>query len=111
MDMRRAAPWIAVGAGVVLVILLVADIVMVSKLRTEVSALATHAERFEAPATPNPRHMLYVSTRCVEGRQIPKVAVVDSAGRSIEFLSDDCFKIRIGECDGANQLCVGDARK
>ncbi|MHC5056500.1 MAG: hypothetical protein ACYTKD_17525 [Planctomycetota bacterium] len=38
--MRKAAPWIAVGAAVVLAALLVADIVIVSMLRSEVSSLA-----------------------------------------------------------------------
>jgi hypothetical protein len=42
--MRKAAPWIAVGAAVVLVALLVADIVIVSKLRAELSALSGQVE-------------------------------------------------------------------
>ena len=42
--MQKAAPWIAVGAVVVLVMLLIADIVIVSKLRTEVSALAAQVK-------------------------------------------------------------------
>ena len=37
--MRKAAPWIAGGVAALLVVLLIIDIVIVSKLRNEVSAL------------------------------------------------------------------------
>jgi len=57
MSMRKAAPWIAVGAGVVLVVLLVAllvvHMIMVSKLRAEVRALAARAQSSGAPVPPS----------------------------------------------------------
>ncbi|MHC4248153.1 MAG: hypothetical protein ACYS9X_03405 [Planctomycetota bacterium] len=42
--MRKAAPWIAVGAAALLAALLVADIVIVSMLRAEVSSLTARVE-------------------------------------------------------------------
>jgi hypothetical protein len=50
--MRKAAPWIAGGVAALLVVLLIVDIVIVSKLRAEVSALAVRVEA--APSAPPP---------------------------------------------------------
>ena len=50
--MRKAAPWIVAGAGILLAILLVIDIVVVSMLRAEVSALAARVENSSAPVPP-----------------------------------------------------------
>ena len=52
MSMRKAAPWIAVGAGVVLIALLVVHMVIVSKLRAEVSALVARVQTSGAPVPP-----------------------------------------------------------
>jgi len=53
MSMRKAAPWIAVGAGVAFIALLAVHIVIVSKLRAKVSALVAEVQSSVATAPPH----------------------------------------------------------
>jgi len=78
--MRKAAPWIAVGTGVVLIALLVGHMVIVSKLRAEVRALAARVQSAGAPVPPAPVARSHESDKSSEkDKSTPEAELGDEA--------------------------------